>query len=313
MTDFDYPIHIEIMPHVHLIRGENRSRFPNSNSIFINDEILTLVDAGTTLGHIEKTLHDLGHELKDIDRIVLTHFHIDHKGNANRIWNTAQCEVLCHPLGESGIRSFSGFIENYGMQNHRFWPEWEAFFRSQMPHILEDYEVTGHFQDGKAISCGEVDLIPIYAPGHSKDHTCFGINGLDTILLVDIDLTKFGPWYGNAVGNIEDFKRSIQKIIDLEPQVGISSHQLEPIRENLIPRLEKYLAVFDWREQQILERVENGLDTIEKLALSNVIYPRFPHKLYIMFEEIMIKMHVDLLVSKGDLVWDNGRLEMVRK
>ncbi len=313
MTAIDYPIHIEIKPRIHLIRGENRSRFPSSNSILVDDEILTLIDAGAPLSHIETTLRDLGHVLKDIDRIILTHFHFDHKGNANRIWDVAKCEVLAHPSGESGIRSYAGFIENYGLQGHRYWTDWEQFFRSHIPHILEDYEVTGHFHDGQSISCGEVELIPIHAPGHSKDHTCFGLNGFDTIFLVDIDLTKFGPWYGTAVSDIDDFEKSIQRIIDLEPQTGISSHLLDPVSDSLIPRLRNYLATFDARDQRIIEEVQNGVDSIERLAQSNIIYPRFPHNLYVMFEELMIRMHVDRLVKRGVLVWNGDRIEVLDK
>ncbi len=311
LTDIDYPIHIEIEPRVHLIRGTRRSRFPKSNSLLIDDEILTVVDAGADLEHIERTLRDLGHDISDVDRVILTHFHFDHKGCANIIQRASDCEVLCHPLGESGIRSFEGFVDNYGMRTHRYWGDWKAFFRQHVPHVLEDYTVTGHFQDGRAISCGEVELIPIHAPGHSKDHTCIGINGLETILLVDIDLSRFGPWYGNAVGDIEAFKQSIQKIIDLEPRVGISSHRLDPVTTDLLPRLQEFLAAFDRRDQRIIELVREGKDTIEKLAWSNVIYPRFPVDLYVMFEEIMVKMHVDLLVEHGLLQWDDDRLKVV--
>ena len=42
-----YPIHIEIQPRVHLIRGANEARFPEANTLLIDDEIITLVDAGS--------------------------------------------------------------------------------------------------------------------------------------------------------------------------------------------------------------------------------------------------------------------------
>jgi len=78
----DYPVHVEIEPRVHLIRGSNRARFPEANSLLIDDEILTLVDAGTNYDNILRTVKDLNHEITDIDRIVLTHFRLDHKGFA---------------------------------------------------------------------------------------------------------------------------------------------------------------------------------------------------------------------------------------
>ena len=63
----DYPPHIEIAPKVHLIRGKNRGRFPEANSLYIDDETRTLVDAGASMEHIKATLAYCGRDLKDID------------------------------------------------------------------------------------------------------------------------------------------------------------------------------------------------------------------------------------------------------
>ncbi|MBE0527564.1 MAG: MBL fold metallo-hydrolase, partial [Candidatus Thorarchaeota archaeon] len=71
----DYPAHIEIEPRVHLIRGQNEARFPEANTLLIDDEILTLVDAGSNPEQVFLTLRDLGHQPEDLERIVLTHYH----------------------------------------------------------------------------------------------------------------------------------------------------------------------------------------------------------------------------------------------
>ncbi|MHA1577680.1 MAG: MBL fold metallo-hydrolase [Candidatus Thorarchaeota archaeon] len=289
----EYPVHIEIEPRVHLIRGSDRARFPEANSLLIDDEILTLVDAGTNYDNIHSTLKDLGHEITDIDRIVLTHFHLDHKGFAGVLSKKANCEVLCHPLAEEGVKTFSGMAEYYGITSHRFYNDWKSFIVKMRPHLLDDYSVTGHFEHNKGIDCGEIELIPIHTPGHTRDHTVIGINGTETLMLVDIDLTKFGPWYGNSVSEISAFKQSILNVIDLEPKTGISSHLIEPASENLIERLENYLAVFDQREEKILKHVSQGVDTIEKLSNMPTIYPRIPRNVYLVFEEMMLQMHVE--------------------
>ena len=58
----DYPTHIEILQDVHLIRGENRARFPQANSLLIDDEIRTLIDAGTSMKNIKSTLKAIFHK-----------------------------------------------------------------------------------------------------------------------------------------------------------------------------------------------------------------------------------------------------------
>ncbi|MHA1882459.1 MAG: MBL fold metallo-hydrolase [Candidatus Thorarchaeota archaeon] len=298
----EYPVHIQVQPKVHLIRGGNRARFPEANSLLVDDEILTLVDAGSDLEHIEKTVKDLGHELVDIDRIILSHFHLDHKGLSEVIREKAECEVLCHPLADKGVNTFSGMAECYGIESHRYYEDWKTFLVKMRPYILADYTITGHFTDGKPIDCGEIELLPIHAPGHTLDHTIFGINGVDSLLLVDIDLTKFGPWYGNDVSNLEQFKESVRRVIDLEPKQGISSHLLDPVSENLCDLLETYLSAFDQRETKILELISNGFDTIEKLSKVPTIYPRIPMSVYLVFEEAMLEKHIEDLEKRNIVI-----------
>jgi glyoxylase-like metal-dependent hydrolase (beta-lactamase superfamily II) len=164
----------------------------------------------------------------------------------------------------------------------------------------------------KPISCGEVELVPLHLPGHSKDHTCFGINGLETIFLVDIDLTRFGPFYGNVVGDIREFKQSIEQVIDLSPKIGISSHLPNPVSDDLLERLEEFHAVFDRREALILKRISEGHNTIKKLAALPTIYPRIPFDPYYFFEECMLEQHVDILLNDGAINAEGDHLEIAR-
>ncbi|MHA1902557.1 MAG: MBL fold metallo-hydrolase [Candidatus Thorarchaeota archaeon] len=297
----DYEVHLEIEDKVHLIRGKNKARFPEANCLLIDDEELTLIDAGASIENIDRTLKDLGHSIGDINQIILTHFHIDHKGYAGQIQRSSDCEIICHPLAEKGVATFEGLVELIGIDSHKRYNAWENYLESKVSHVKSSYKVNGHFKESKPISCGEIELIPIHAPGHSFDHTVFGINGLDTLFLVDIDLTSFGPWYGNAVSDISDFRNSMERIIELEPSLGISSHLIDPVEEGLLDRLKQYLEAFDLRDQQIIQYISEGHSTIEELATIPTIYPNLPSVIFLTFEEFMIEKHVEDLESKGVL------------
>ncbi len=312
LTMSDYPIHIEIQNRVHLIRGTNRSRFPEANCLLVDDEILTLVDAGANRDHIIRTLTDLGHRPEDIDRIILTHFHVDHKGHAMYFHELSDCEMLCHPLAEKGIMTFEGFLEFYGIKGHKNYEDWMRLIHKRLPFVLFDYVVTGHFENMRPIDCGNTTLIPIYSPGHTHDHTCFAINDTSTIFLVDIDLTRFGPWYGNLVSDISQFKESIDRIIAYNPRCGISSHLLHPTTDGLISRLEQYRAIIDERDARILKNIRAGYDTVEKLTMHPTIYPRIPLSAYLIFEEIMVKKHIELLKQRDILIEEDGHLKIER-
>jgi glyoxylase-like metal-dependent hydrolase (beta-lactamase superfamily II) len=308
----EYSVHIEIEPHVHLVRGENRARFPEANSLLIDDDVLTLVDAGSSMENLEITLRDLGHQVEDLEQVILTHFHIDHKGHASHIQEKSNCEVICHPLAETGVKTFEGMVEFYGIGGHQYYDDWRELLDWRFKHVVTSYTVTGTFTDGKPINCGETELIPIHLPGHTIDHTCFGINGLETLLLVDIDLTRFGPWYGNAVSDIDKFKESVQRVIDLEPRTGISSHLVNPVTEELDERLQTYLSIFDLRENLILDNISQGYDSIEKLSKKPTIYPRIPLDAYLVFEQFMLEKHIELMIKNGLVREENAHFVIER-
>ncbi len=303
----EYEVHIEVQPQVHLIRGENRSRFPEANSLLIDDEILTLVDAGSSIDHIRKTLADLDHSISDLDRIVLSHFHIDHKGYAEEIRKEANCEVMCHHLSEKGIHTFDGMVEYYGVADSEYYQDWKLLLENWVGHITGDYHTDSNFTDGVPIDCGETKLIPIHLPGHTIDHTGFGIDGMDTLFLVDIDLTRFGPWYGNAVSDIWYFKRSIEIAMELNPEIVITSHLLNPVSDGIQERLQEFLSIFNKREDKILQNIKQGYDTAKKLASVPTIYPRIPYNVYHIFEEFMIEKHLESMVKDEIIYEENGR------
>ncbi|MHA2040918.1 MAG: MBL fold metallo-hydrolase [Candidatus Thorarchaeota archaeon] len=309
----EYAPSLEIEPHVHLIRGLNKGRFPEANSLFIDDEILTLVDAGSDMSQVSKTLKSLGHRMEDIERLILTHFHLDHKHHSEEIHEISGCEVICHPLSDKGVETFQGMAEYYGITNHRVFDTWKDMVKGWIPPIHDDYTVTGHYEDMKTISCGAVDLIPIHLPGHTLDHTCFGINGFEIIFLVDIDLTGFGPWYGNDVSDIREFQESIKRVMNLEPKMGISSHLLDPVTDDLSRRLGNYQDTFEEREVKILKNISEGFDTLEKLIRLPTIYPRIPNEVFLVFEEYMVLKHLEILLEDAKIVQEGNQYRIEKR
>lgn len=58
----------------------------------------------------------------------------------------------------------------------------------------------------------------------------------------DIDLSRFGPWYGHLCSNVDDFICSIKKCIEINPSTIVTSHK-GIFTDNIIQRLEDYLNV----------------------------------------------------------------------
>src|SRR5919199_3719073 len=81
------------------------------NLYLIDDEPLTLVDAGpnsgTSLDELERQLRALGRAIEDVERIVITHQHIDHIGLVRIVAARSGAEVVA-------LDRLVPFVENYG-------------------------------------------------------------------------------------------------------------------------------------------------------------------------------------------------------
>jgi glyoxylase-like metal-dependent hydrolase (beta-lactamase superfamily II) len=94
--------------------------------------------------------------LKDhsIERILLTHYHEDHSGNAAQICRTFSAEVLGHSLT---AEKMNGKLTILPYQ-HLVWGKAGRVPVTPLPDCID----TGCYR-----------FIPVHTPGHSKDHTVY--------------------------------------------------------------------------------------------------------------------------------------------
>src|SRR5918912_2457804 len=80
------------------------------NLYLIDDEPLTLVDAGpnsgTSLDELDHALRALGRSIPEIERVVITHQHIDHIGLVRIVAERSGAEVVA-------LDQLVPFVENY--------------------------------------------------------------------------------------------------------------------------------------------------------------------------------------------------------
>ena len=85
------------------------------NCYLIEDDPLTLVDVGPNSGkaldELERALADLGHRIEDLQRIVITHQHIDHLGLVGILARRSEAEVCALDLLAPVIEDFASDAE----------------------------------------------------------------------------------------------------------------------------------------------------------------------------------------------------------
>jgi glyoxylase-like metal-dependent hydrolase (beta-lactamase superfamily II) len=156
------------------------------NVYLIEDEPLTLVDAGpnsgSSLDTLERGLAGLGRSIEDIALVILTHQHIDHLGLVDIVASRSGAEV-------AAIDAAVPFVENYSEEaaaDDRF--ALELMLRHGIPtdvaralgSVSQAFRawgsrarVTRVLRDGERIELGERALEVHFRPGHSPTDTVF--------------------------------------------------------------------------------------------------------------------------------------------
>ena len=170
----------------------------------------------------------------------------------------------------------------------------------------------GYITPGQTIRVGRVDLEVIHAPGHTMDHCCFYLPSLNMILSADIDLSRFGPWYGHLESDLGQFRRSVVMVRDLDPHILVSGHRL-PMFGGIQKGLDEYLEIFEARNRRVLDFVGPGR-TREQMVDAALIYGRFPRlpQLLRYWEGVMLDKHLAELMERG-LIRQEGQTYYVRE
>lgn len=273
----------ELLPKLFLVSGEQNGQFPFSNGLMIETELRVLIDTG-----FGSSRRDAIKAAGKVDVIVNTHFHIDH-AYGNKFFPEAQ--IWAHVLDAPALRSPEEFRAYTGFPGVREFSD----FPGGPPAQIVDRELA----DGDVLDFGEIVLQVIHTPGHTPGHISLFEAKAEILFSGDIDLSSFGPWYGNRRSDLQEFRRSIRHLIELNPKAIVTGHS-GIISDNIQERLNNYVDKFDLREELILQHL-NAAKTLEELVDLKIIYRRFPEpqKLYRFFEATMLEKHLHSLLSQG--------------
>lgn len=156
------------------------------NLYLLDGSPLTLIDtgpnAGTSLYELEIALRACGHEVEDIELIVLTHQHVDHSGLLGVLVSRSGAEVAALSL-------LAGYLSDYPasaaaddefalsiMRRHGV-PDDMATVLSAVSTAYRSYgsgaEVTRPLRDGEVLEAGGRRWSVQHRPGHSPSDTLF--------------------------------------------------------------------------------------------------------------------------------------------
>lgn len=277
---------IPLAPSLYFLPGENQGRFPFSNSLLVEGETRALIDTGA--GRILQA-----YSSRNTDVVIVSHFHPDHVLDKERFLGVS---FWSHPAETPPLLSRQGFCQYTGLDS--MGPDWESLYPLSLSFLPE---IHYHFHDGEDLDFGGIRLKAIHLPGHSPGHTGFFHEKTGVLYSSDIDLSRFGPWYGYPSSDIGTFLEAIDRIKEMKPRLVVSGHK-GVMEEDLGKKLQEYQRVVFSREERILSCL-NIPRTRRELLQECFIYGELSLQVPLLayFEEIFLDKHLDFLFYRGGI------------
>jgi glyoxylase-like metal-dependent hydrolase (beta-lactamase superfamily II) len=280
----------QLADHTIVLWGAGRGKYPHGNSLLVTgrDEAL-LIDP--SLGVAEAPAG----ELPEVDRIVNSHCHEDHVAGNGRFpgvpWHLPEADL-------PGIRSLEGLMAIYG-----FTGEIETIWRRvvvEQFHFLPRTDVHA-YRDGDVFELGGTRVRALHAPGHTRGHSMLHVEPDDVLYLGDVDLSSFGPYYGDAWSSLEDFERTLEMARGITARWYATFHHVGVIegRDAFVARLDRYAAVIAERERRLLAYLAEPR-SLDEIAAHRFVYrPQAPVPFAEAVERRSMAQHVVRLVRDG--------------
>lgn len=278
---------LEVRPGVYFVESENRGRYPYSHSLFLKGDTGLLVDTGA--GPVLKKLPSRP------DRVVLSHYHRDHV-TFNHYFDYAA--FAAHRFDAEGIETREGFYQLSGLDR----VDIESYWKMVKQVDFSATKVDEYIDEGDSIDLGRFKVKVLHLPGHTPGHCGLFLEDYNLLFAADIDLTRFGPWYGNPSSDPEMFKASIERLRKIKPDILITGHS-RPITKNIDKKLAAYSSVLDQREEALVRILQSRPAGLEALVTENIIY-RNHYDLEVLryFERVMIEKHLESLIKRAIVI-----------
>jgi glyoxylase-like metal-dependent hydrolase (beta-lactamase superfamily II) len=230
-------------PHVTLLASPRGGKYPEGRPLLVRGREETVV--------IDPSLALVGRPggAPAADRVLNSHCHEDHVAG-NHLYPAASWQLPAADL--PGIASLEGLMAIYGFAGS-VGADWARV-------VVETFHYTPRadasaIADGDVVDLGGVRIRAIHAPGHTRGHTIFHIEPDDVLYLGDIDLSSFGPYYGDAWSSLEDFERTLAMVRDLTARHYATFHHIGVLdgRAAFVERLDRFAGVIARREAALLD------------------------------------------------------------
>jgi glyoxylase-like metal-dependent hydrolase (beta-lactamase superfamily II) len=276
--------------------GRENGKYPQGNSLLVKGKNKTVM-IDPSLGMVDRKAN-----LPGVDMVLLTHVHEDHVAGLH-LFPNAEC--FAHTEDAQGLESLAGMMEIFGYEG----PSVPAFEAS----LITDYYYQSRpdvqtFVHGDQFDLGGVRISVIHTPGHTRGHSCFEIewdgSNEHLVVLGDIDLTSFGPYYGDGWSSLVDFECSLDLLKEVDAHWWLTFHHkgLVEGRSQFLVMLDKYQEMINYRETNLLNFISEPKSLAEIAAHQFIYRPGTGGVMVDQIERRSMAMHLERLLVSGHVM-----------
>ncbi|MFF9132057.1 MBL fold metallo-hydrolase [Streptomyces sp. NPDC014806] len=265
--------------------GAGRGAYPYGNSLLVRGTAETLV--------VDPSL-SLVDGAPAADLVLVSHAHEDHIAGLG----SYDVPVHVHRGDLAALRSREAMVAGLGLPPDAA-KEVDAAFRDQF-HVRGRPDALG-FEDGTVFDLGGRTVTVVHLPGHTAGHCGFLVEPDGFLFVADIDLTSFGPYYGDPGSSLAAFEASMRRCREIDARWYGTSHQKGVVEgaEEFRRRLDAFAGVVRARDAALLALLREPR-TVEEIVEHRLVYRphvEAPHVRPV--ERRTAVRHLDRLLNAG--------------
>ncbi len=278
-------------------------KYPHCHGIFIDDQIRAVIDPASD----ESKLKAIQQE-RPVDILINSHSHEDHM-----LYNYlfAEAELWVHPLDDPPMNDIHCFIEQFDMpsdMDEKTTQQWQHFLTEEIHYSPRAPDRL--LNDGEVIEFGQTRMQVLHTPGHTPGHLSFYFPEEKVLFSGDLDMVKFGPYYGDKASSIDATIESLERLATIEVETYLSAHGREGVLDGDPEHIRRYLKVIYKREEALLDFLTSGPQTLEAVIERGIIYGgrTLAEGAWDLAksEKSMMMKHLERLESRGSITKEDG-------
>jgi len=267
-------------------------KYPFCHSVLVDDEKKAVIDASSDQERLQ-AFKDQG----PMDFLITSHAHEDHL-----VFNYlfAGSKFCAHPADAPYFKDLDALIDCYGDMTAEEIEAWRRFLTNECHYRPREVDLP--LRDGSVLDFGRTKMEVIHTPGHTKGHLAFYFPGEKVLFTADLDLIRFGPYYGDRGSDIEETLSSLRRLKTYPAETYLTSHG-RGIFEGDPAHIDRYVESIFLREEKLVDLLREGPKTLVQIVRTGIIYENRSISVgpwdLVLSEKMMMEKHLARLIQAG--------------